>query len=101
MVDFNNGSEASVIVMAVRLSPRVRKRVEERIRAGKCLHCDEASYRRGLCMTHYWQWRSAMLDTPKRERPAREAKLIESGRLAENRQGKKPGIVNLFREIAG
>lgn len=92
-------SEASVIVMEVQLTPKVRKRVAERTEAGKCLKCDCEVHRRGLCTKHYSQFRTALLERPKKERPAIEAKLIERGDVAKDRQGQR-SVVNEFREFA-
>jgi hypothetical protein len=93
-------SQVSVIVMAVRVNPRVRKVVEQRDTAGLCLLCDEKAVKRGLCHCHYKRYRAAMYELPKRERPNVEARLIEAGKLIENRQGQRRDVINVFRQFA-
>jgi hypothetical protein len=68
MVAFSHQSAVSVIVMEVRVSPKVRKQIEERVTQGKCLHCERDIYRRGLCTTHYTRYRTAIQELPSAQR---------------------------------
>lgn len=92
--------QVSVIVMEVRLSPRIKKHVAARTAACKCLQCDQPTYRRGLCTSHYSQFRTALQELPKKERQVLECKLIEKGEVAEDRQGQRLHSVNVFRQLA-
>ena len=93
-------TERSVIVMEVRLSAKVKKHVDSRLEAGKCLHCDQPAERRGLCWCHYGRFRTALQEQPKRTRGELEVKMIEQGMVAGERQGHRPNVVNVFRNFA-
>jgi hypothetical protein len=97
---FTDQSEVSVIVMEVRVSPRIRKTVEQRDSAGLCLLCENKAIRRGLCSCCYGRYRAAISERPKKDRAALEAKLIEAGKIIENRQGFRRDVVNVFRQFA-
>lgn len=92
--------ETSVIVMAVQLSRKVQKLIEDRTRSKKCLQCDNPAWRRQLCTCCYGRFRAALSEVPKKERPALEAKMIERGMVAEDRQGQRHDVVNVFRQFA-
>lgn len=57
--------------------PRIRERVEQ----GKCLLCDAAATRRGLCVGHYFSWRRAVAGKSKAERLEITTRAIRSGKL--------------------
>jgi hypothetical protein len=95
------GPEASVIVMEIQLSRKVQKLIEDRTKEGKCLQCEREAWRRQLCTRCYHRFRAAIQERPKKERPAIEAKMIERGMIAEDRQGQRTDVVNVFRQFAG
>lgn len=68
-----------------------RKRINDKRAANKCLLCDEDSHRRGLCSSHYWEYRLLILSTPLNRRHLVEAKLIREGKLRANNQGRGGG----------
>lgn len=54
----------------------------ERVKEGKCLHCDEKPTRRGLCERHYQLFRRSMLNKPNtRERAEFEKQAIEQAKI--------------------
>lgn len=93
-------TEVSVVVMDVKLSTKVKKQVESRLESGKCLQCDSPIHRRGLCTCHYGRYRAALQEQPKKVRGELEARMIEKGMVAHERQGHRPNVVNVFRDFA-
>ena len=93
-------TEVSVVVMDVKLSAKVKKQVDDRLGAGKCLQCEKPVYRRGLCSCHYGRYRTALQEQPKKARGELEARMIEKGMIASDRQGHRPNVVNVFRDFA-
>lgn len=91
-------AEARVIVMIVQLSRKISKLVSDKLTRGECLRCNRSIFRRMLCTFHYGQFRAALLERPKKDRPQFEADLIAEGRLGEDRQGQRG--VNEYREFA-
>lgn len=98
MVALTNPGEVSLVVMEVRVSPKVKKRIAERAEQGVCLHCGKPIYRRGLCTTHYTRFRTSLLELPKQQRPDHEAKMLELGQIVE--RGARRVAVNEFRQLA-
>ena len=96
---FMNETEARVIVMIVQLSRKIAKLVREKLAKGECLRCNRSIFRRLLCTFHYGQFRAALYEKPKKDRPQFEADLIADGRLGEDRQGQRG--INEYREFAG
>ena len=69
---------------------------------GRCIVCGEKSSerRRGLCGKHYEQYRRAKLSVSPEQIEEFEELLVEQGRLMPSVQGKKPGVENVFADIA-
>lgn len=88
----------SVVVMETKPKASVRKRVEERLAAGLCLHCDDEATRLGCCVRHYHQFRTAWLKVGPDERAVFRAQQIREGNIAESRQGQRTDIKNPFVE---
>jgi hypothetical protein len=65
------------------LKKSVQREVERRIKAGKCLACGRESgeLRRGLCVTHYHQYRRRLLSLPAEDRSAFEQKVTKAGKI--------------------
>lgn len=93
-------SEASVIVMDVQVSRKIQRHVEDRVKCGKCLECDQPIHRRGLCTLHYSRFRTALLEQPKSRRPSTEAKYIERGMIAGEGVVRQISVGNIYRDIA-
>ena len=56
---------------------KTKETVKQRMRDGKCLHCDGREHQRGLCARHYMQFRRTMLALPKKEQADFERQQIE------------------------
>jgi len=74
--------------------------VKQRMRAGKCLHCDGKEHQRGLCAKHYMQFRRAMLSLPKSKQRNFEAAQIESGNVLAAGHIRDLTTDNPFKEAA-
>lgn len=67
---------------AVTAKRKVAGKVEERVKAGKCLHCEAAGTRRGLCMRHYQQFLARMRERGNKAAQAEfEANAIREGKV--------------------
>lgn len=82
---------ATLMIVDAKPSSKFRKRVNARHAAGKCLKCekDAANGRRGLCVTHYFQFRTSYYKLPLNERPLFEVKEVKNGKILPAQPGKK------------
>ena len=94
-------SRGSVVMTVSKCEPRgaARSHVEECVKADRCLICDRAAKRRGLCQLHFSQWYSLAKQMAAEERGSFEAAAIRAGKLLPSRQGRR-GVVNPFDELA-
>jgi hypothetical protein len=58
------------------MSKTKQETTKERVRSGKCLHCESAEHQRGLCVKHYMQFRRTMLALPKKQQADFEREQI-------------------------
>jgi hypothetical protein len=75
-------------------------KVKQRMRDGKCLHCDGNEHQRGLCAKHYMQFRRTMLALPKNKQRNFEAAQIESGNVLAAGHIRELTTDNPFKEAA-
>lgn len=67
--------------MEITVSPKHAGKLD-RVKEGKCLHCDEKPTRRGLCERHYQLFRRNKLAKPNtRERAEFEKQAIEQAKI--------------------
>ncbi len=76
----------------------ISKSVVERAKSGNCLHCDKAASRRGLCVTHYFEFRRTLLSLPMAERADWEVQQIRDGRILIVGHVARLKSSNVFRE---
>lgn len=57
----------------------VAEAVADRVRQGKCIHCDEETYARGCCSKHYQQFQYKLSEKPDDEKADFEAAAIREG----------------------
>lgn len=55
--------------------------VQERAKSKKCLHCERAAAKRGLCNAHYMDYRRKRAAEPRSERKDFELRMIRSGKI--------------------
>lgn len=77
-----------------------KETAKQRMRAGKCLHCDSPEHQRGLCVRHYMQFRRTMLAEPKSMRREFEKQQIAAGNILAAGQIRELTTDNPFREEA-
>jgi len=63
--------------------------VHDRVKTGKCLHCDDKATRRGLCMRHYLEFRRNLFRQPVRERCDFELDNIRDGNILPQHYARK------------
>lgn len=90
----------TVMIVDAKPKPSVKGHVEECRRKGICLVSGKPAFKRGLSMIEYSRFRTALMELPRGERDAFEAKLIRQGKLLPSRQGQRFDLVNVFREEA-
>lgn len=73
--------------------------VKQRMRAGKCLHCDGHEHQRGLCAKHYMQFRRTMLALPKKEQADFERTQIAAENILAAGHIRKLTTDNPFKEV--
>lgn len=91
----------AVVMVNVKVSADVKKRIAERGQQGLCLICDCQEEAMGLCSAHYHQYRAAKMELPKDRQLSYEADLLRTGHLRRSRQGRRSKGPNPFRRIAG
>ncbi len=75
----------------------VEKTVKEKVQAGKCLLCDSpGDSNRGLCCSHYFEFRRKLLSLPKSKRLAFESEQIREGRILASGQLRELKTVDAF-----
>lgn len=62
-------------------SRSVAAKVNERVKACKCLVCDSDAERRGLCFRHYQQYRRTLAEKPRKDRADFEVAQIKAGKV--------------------
>jgi len=55
--------------------------IEERVKSGKCLVCDELATRRGVCFRHYQMFLRYLASKPDADRAETEVRAIQEGRI--------------------
>lgn len=70
-----------IMVLNLTLAKKVQARVQARVTAGVCLCCENKSVKRGLCQTHYDQWRYARRTLSPTKQANYDAGLIRNGEL--------------------
>ncbi len=56
-------------------------KVLDRIKANKCLHCENEYRKRGLCQKHYSQFLRELNAAPKKDRSNFELNAIQTGKI--------------------
>lgn len=82
---------------------RAKARVKAKTKAQKCLMCDRDAVEgmRGLCVTHYNQFRVAKRKYPAgKKQAAFDAEQVRAGRILESRRGRHPVTPNPFEATA-
>lgn len=59
----------------------LKSAVVDRVKTGKCLHCEDAATKRGLCDRHYIQYRRAFHQQPTKERMDWEVTQVSDGKI--------------------
>ncbi len=70
--------------------------VLERVKAGKCLHCDADEHELGLCRRHVYRFRLEMAKLPLDEREKFRAEMIRDGKVLAPYEGRKMREENPF-----
>ena len=71
-----------IFFMAINIGAKAKRYVEERVKAGKCLCCENPALKRGLCHQCYYKWRSLRLAIGSQaKRASYDARLIRAGKL--------------------
>jgi hypothetical protein len=87
---------ARLLSMAgVEVKRQFRCKTVDRVKAGKCLVCDQDAVQRGVCIKHYTQFYRAKMALPKRDRATFEKTQIEQGTIlavGQSREIKNPNI---------
>lgn len=73
----------------IRPKGKTAKRVESREASCKCLLCDSAPAKRGLCPKHYGRYYMALQRTTESRRASYERGRILDGTLLPDRQGQR------------
>jgi hypothetical protein len=95
-----------VMVVPMQRAPKTRVRVRTRVGAGLCLaiigseECNRPVFKRGLCRKCYYRWRTERASMPAQEKAEFDAKLIQSGYLLEQHEGKVIQDESIFRRIS-
>lgn len=98
-MSFETNQLARYLSMAATKVKRSAERVTlGRVKEGKCLCCDAAAVRRGLCNRHYMQFYRAMNELPKSKRPEFEERHIRDGRILATGHIREIKNPNIFSE---
>jgi hypothetical protein len=90
-----------IIVMATQVSGKTKTLVIERVKAGKCLCCDNPSLKRGLCHQCYYKWRTFRASIGSAaKRGGYDARLIRSGKLLEPQAVRAMKTNSVFSKVA-
>lgn len=73
--------------------------VEERVKAGKCLVCEMAATRRGLCFRHYQMYLRYVASKPRGDQADVELRCIQEGRILAVNQVREIKRENPFAEL--
>jgi hypothetical protein len=91
-----------IVVMAAEAIGKAKKRVEDRVSAGKCLCCENQALKRGLCHQCYYKWRTVRSSLGSAAKQAAfDSKLIRMGKLLHPQAVRDIKSGNVFAEVAG
>lgn len=80
-VHFTETSRLIALMVQATAKRTIVKEVQDRVKTGKCLHCDKDAIRRGVCHNHYMMFWNALKDQPRKDRPEFEIKAIHDGKI--------------------
>jgi hypothetical protein len=99
--------EHLIMVLRTERTRKKQKRVEERVRSGKCLgttrdgsECQETATRRGLCDKCYQHLAYSMRRLDEEKRAAYQARLITAGVLLADREVLSIKDLSVFKRLA-
>lgn len=73
--------QMAVEVLDVKPARKLVAEIRERVKAGKCLHCDADATRRGLCVNCYFAFRRAKAGKSRAEAIELETRAIKAGKI--------------------
>lgn len=99
--------EHLIMVLNLKVSSKVKARVEDRVNAGKCLgqlddgtQCECEARTRGLCEKCHYKWRMIRLRMEGSKAAVYDSKLIQLGRLLSANGAKAYRNKSVFARIA-
>lgn len=96
-----------IVVLSLKASSSVRKRVRERVNKNQCLgqmedgtECDSPVHQRGLCSHCYTAWRNTRLQLSEKDRVVYDSRLIRRGNLLGPNGASEYRTQSVFKRMA-